>query len=113
LKSSRVGSKAFIAQRLVNKLGRYMAVAEYGGGGWRGFVVISEARGGQGWPGFVLKLWKVLETFQISFGDGYTTCHSEVPLGGFSSSRLKLCSTVPLALAGEAVKRSYAREWLV
>lgn len=59
-----------------------MAVAEYEGGGQRGFVVILEGRGGRGWVGFVLKLRKVLETFQTSFGYGPIPCHSGVPLVG-------------------------------
>jgi hypothetical protein len=46
--------------------------------------------------------------FQISFGDDQVACHSEVPLGGFSLSRLKLCSTAPSAPVGEVVKRPYA-----
>lgn len=56
LKSSKVGSKAFIANRFLNKLGINLGVAEYGGGGRRGIVVISKGRGGWGWAGFVLKL---------------------------------------------------------
>jgi hypothetical protein len=35
LNPSRVGSKALISQRCANKFGRYVAVVEYGGGGWR------------------------------------------------------------------------------
>jgi hypothetical protein len=34
-KSSRVGSKAFIAQWCSNRHGWYLALAEYGGGGQR------------------------------------------------------------------------------
>jgi hypothetical protein len=63
LKSSKVGFKAFIAKWFLNKLGINLGVAEYGGGGRRGIVVLSKGRGGRGWAGFVLKFQKVLEAF--------------------------------------------------
>jgi hypothetical protein len=55
-KISRAGSKAFIVQWCVIKFKRYLAIIEYGGGGWRGFVVILGGRGGRGSAGFVLEL---------------------------------------------------------
>lgn len=79
LKSSRVGSKAFIAQKCANKFGRYLAFPEYEGGVRRGFVVIPKGRGGRGWACFVPELRKVLETFQTSFGNGEIACHSGYP----------------------------------
>jgi hypothetical protein len=84
LKSSRAGSKAFIVQWCVIKFRRYLAIIEYGGGGWRGFVVVLGGRGGRGWAGFVLELQKVLETFQTSFGDVPKAHHSGEPLGRYS-----------------------------
>jgi hypothetical protein len=48
VKSSRVGSKAFIAKRCLNKFGLFLAVVEYGGGDQRAFLVILEGKGGRG-----------------------------------------------------------------
>lgn len=56
VKSSRVGNKAFIAQRCSNKHGRFLAVVEYGVGGRRDFAIILEGRGGRGWRVFTLEL---------------------------------------------------------
>lgn len=55
-----------------------------------------EGKGGRGWADFKLKLRKVLETFQISLGNGQLVRRSEVPLSGFPSFRLKMYSTAPL-----------------
>lgn len=41
-----------------------MAVAEYNGGGRKGFVIIPEGRGGRSWLGFALELWRFLNNFQ-------------------------------------------------
>jgi hypothetical protein len=49
VKSSRVGNKAFIALRCSNNHGCFLALVEYGGGGWRGFIVIPKGREGKGW----------------------------------------------------------------
>lgn len=54
VKSSKVGNKAFIALHCSNKHGCFLAVAEYGGGGWKGLVVILKGRGGR--VGEVLRL---------------------------------------------------------
>ena len=35
-------------------------MAEYVGGGWKGFIVVLEGRGGKGWSSFSLKLHSVL-----------------------------------------------------
>lgn len=66
----RMGIKAFIAQHGSHRFGCFLAVAECGGGGRRGFVVILEGRGGRGWLDFVLKLQRFLEAFQMPYGRG-------------------------------------------
>lgn len=48
VKSSRVVSRAFIAQRCTNRHGRYLALAKYKGGGRRGCIIISEGSEGEG-----------------------------------------------------------------
>jgi hypothetical protein len=68
VKSSSVGNKSFIVQHSANKFGRFLAVAEYGGG-QRGLVVILKHRGGSGWLGFSLELHKFLDFFQPPFSD--------------------------------------------
>ncbi|KAB1206533.1 hypothetical protein CJ030_MR7G000011 [Morella rubra] len=42
-------SQALLAQRCVNKAGRYVAILEYGEGRRRGVVMVPEGKGGEGW----------------------------------------------------------------
>ncbi|KAB1204827.1 hypothetical protein CJ030_MR8G007181 [Morella rubra] len=42
-------SRAFLAQRCSNKAGRYVAIAEFGGGRRKGVVMIPEGKEGSGW----------------------------------------------------------------
>ena len=56
VKSPRVGNIAFIAQCGSNAHGRFLVVAEHGGGGWRGLLVILEGKGGRSWRGFAVEL---------------------------------------------------------
>jgi len=80
-RSSRVGSKAYIAQHCSNCHSCFLVVAEYGGSGQEGFAVISEGKGGRvGWVS--LLVWKILEVFQISYGVVLKAPHFEVSLDG-------------------------------
>jgi hypothetical protein len=56
------GIKAFIAQHASNYFHRFLAVAEYRGGGRRGFVIILEGRGGSSWSGFTLNVHRLITT---------------------------------------------------
>jgi len=56
VKSSWVGNKAFITERCFNKHGRFLAGAEYGDGGGRGYIIIPEGKDCKGWRAFALKL---------------------------------------------------------
>lgn len=56
VKSSKVANKAFIAQRCSNSHGCFLALAEYGGGGQKGFIVILKGREGKGWRSCTLEL---------------------------------------------------------
>jgi hypothetical protein len=47
LKSSIVGSKAYIVQRSANRFGHYLVVKEYGSGGRHDSIVIPEGREGK------------------------------------------------------------------
>ena len=49
----RVGSKAFIIQRRVNRFGCYLVVREYGRGGQRSSIVIPKDQEGKGWFSWV------------------------------------------------------------
>ena len=60
-------------------------------------MVMPKGKGDQGWAGFVFELWKVLETFQISFGNGQLAPLLERSLCWFSSFHLKMYSTICLA----------------
>lgn len=40
---------AFLAQRCSNKFGKYVAIAEYSEGCWRGVVMVPEGKLGSGW----------------------------------------------------------------
>lgn len=49
VKSWKVGSTAYIAQRCSNRHGRYLVLAKYSSGGQRGFIVLLEGQERQGW----------------------------------------------------------------
>jgi hypothetical protein len=69
LKSYRVGLKAFIIQRHVNRFGCYLAVGKYGGGGWHGSIVVPEGQEEcKGWFSWVMELHKAVVSFEISIG---------------------------------------------
>lgn len=81
VKTSRVGSEAFNAQRCSNTHKRYLALTEYRGGRRRAFTIIPERRG---WRSCTLELRKALSIFQVSYGNGLKVQLSCKPLGGFS-----------------------------
>jgi hypothetical protein len=72
-------------------------------------VVVREGRGVRGWSTFVLELLKILDIFQISFGDSQKALQPGVTLGGYSSFRSNVLPTVPVVCAStdDVGKRSY------
>jgi hypothetical protein len=54
VRTSKVGSSAFVAQRCSNSYGWFSAVEEYGGVGRRGFIVLSKGQEGKGWRNCVV-----------------------------------------------------------
>lgn len=86
LKSSRVGSRAFLAQ-CSNRQGCFLALAEYGGGGGRrGCIVILEGKEGTKWSGFCPLLHKVLEFFNLFTGTGRRVLATRKRLGDSPST---------------------------
>jgi hypothetical protein len=47
-----------------NKAGRYLEVAIYAEGGWKGIIWLPDGHGGWGWRWFVVELHKMLVPFQ-------------------------------------------------
>lgn len=106
LKSSRVGSKAFIVQRHANRNGRYLVIGEYGGGGRRSSIIIPEGREGKGWYEWVIELQKVATFFNVSdsggrrggtggssqpsFGKGYGDAHSGRTFCWYASTKIEV-----------------------
>jgi hypothetical protein len=66
IRSLREGSKVVIVRRGGNAAGRFLEVAVYGAGGWRGIIFIPEGRDGRGWRSFVLELGKVNAFLKVS-----------------------------------------------
>jgi hypothetical protein len=83
VKTSRVGSEAFNAQRCSNTHKHYMALADYRVGRRRAFTIIPERRG---WRSCILELRKALSVIRFpgllqQWVEGSTSCK---PLGGFN-----------------------------
>jgi hypothetical protein len=70
VRSFREGSKVLIVRLGVNVAGRFLEVAVYALGGWRGIIYILEGYDGQGWIRFVLELGKVRDFLKIPDGHG-------------------------------------------
>jgi hypothetical protein len=81
-RTSRVGVTTFLAQWSSNKDKRYLVVVEYGGGGWKGFIVVPEERGGKGWSSFFLELRSVLHFFHALYDGGSRPQSVAVQRGG-------------------------------
>jgi hypothetical protein len=64
----REGSKAVIVWRGRNKAGRFLEVAVYAEGGWKGMVLFPEGRAGQGWSRVSGELSKALAFFGSKIG---------------------------------------------
>jgi len=62
----RVGSRAYIALRYVNSNGRYLALVEYGKGGWWGFIVVPEGWEDRGWSKLVVKMRMVVAFLELN-----------------------------------------------
>jgi hypothetical protein len=99
VKSSKVGNKAFIALHCSNKHGCFLAVAEYGGGGRKGLVVIPKGRCGRGWRGFALELQKFLESLQSSCSTGIRANPPGVSRGGYPLTGMGVFPLVPVLRA--------------
>lgn len=97
LKSSKVGSKAYIVQRCANIFGHYLAVIEYGNGGQKGFVVVPKGEG-KGWSGFVHELRKTIELSQTSSSEGKA---SSSPSIASPSASVGLLERVPAKDVGK------------
>lgn len=70
IKSSRVGSKAFLAQKCSNSHGMFLPLVEYKECGWRGFIAIPEGREDREWRSCAAELQKVATFLKLSFEDG-------------------------------------------
>jgi hypothetical protein len=66
----RIGSTVYVVLRRKNKHGQFIELSEYGGGGWRSYVVISEGSDGKGW----MDVWVQLQKL--------TTYHAKQQTGG-------------------------------
>lgn len=69
-RSVRVESRAYIVQRCANNHEWYMALVEYGGGRWRGVIIVPEGQEGKGWSKFAVELRKVVAFFDSIVDDG-------------------------------------------
>lgn len=85
-------------------------MAEYGGGGQRGYIIILERRDGKGWRAFALKLRKVLEFFHLLYNIWSRVEKIEKSLGGVPSTCMGISPSVPVLepLAVGISKQSYA-----
>jgi hypothetical protein len=72
----KVKAKAWIVRIGSNKDGRFLELAVYAEGGWRGFILFSEGKGGRGWNRMAKELGKVLVFLDTLFGSS--------PVGVFS-----------------------------
>jgi hypothetical protein len=48
----------------VNSHGRFLEVLEYGAGGWRSFIIISEGQERRGWRSCIVQMRKVVHYFE-------------------------------------------------
>jgi hypothetical protein len=63
VKSLRVGNKAFFAQYCSKRHFCFLSLADYGIGGWKGFIVLLEGSDRTGWRGFAREPHKVSDLF--------------------------------------------------
>jgi hypothetical protein len=65
-KKFRFSSRAFLAQRGSNKRMCFLALVEYEGGSWKGYLVIPEGREGKGEGGFAYQLHNAMELLSFA-----------------------------------------------
>lgn len=69
-RGSRVEFLGIMAQRCLNRHGWFLVVEEYGGGSWRGLILVSEGRLGKGWRACASELQVVMNYSQSIRGGG-------------------------------------------